>query len=285
MDGNRMKSFLRFAGAQIPVRKTVEENIITLKTAIDWASDNEVHYLVTPEASLSGYIKGFNINGDVVAAEKEIVSYAVKKSVGLFLGTLWVDTDPGGKEVKRNQLRVYDSTGKFIGAVNKTLICPEDHDIGIIPNKTPGACFVPGTDETGNPIAISAAGFICKDLYGRSNFPNLPSMAREAGVMIGIHATNAMRNVGDVYDKVMYDWHNANLQIVSYLAGGPFITVDNCNLMNGDDWDGQTSSPSGVLIGGEWVVQVPSHGTQYFFYDFPIRNLIHRDWPNGPGKN
>ena len=280
-----MKSFLRVGGAQIPVRKTVEENLVTLKAAIDWAGDNNVNYLVTPEASLSGYKIGFDIGVDLVSAEKEIVAYASEKSVGLFLGTLWVETDPDRNGAKRNQLRIYDPSGKFIAAINKTLICPEDHEIGVIPNTTPGACFIPCTNENGDHVSISTAGLICKDLYGRANFPNLPSMARDAGVMIGIHATNAMRNVGKVYDKVMYDWHNANLQIVSYLAGGPYITVDNCNLMDGTDWDGQTSSPSGVLIGGDWVLQAPNRGTQYFFYDFPFDNLINRDWPNGPGKN
>ena len=32
---------MRIAGAQIPVSKDVEENVKTIKHAIDWATDNE----------------------------------------------------------------------------------------------------------------------------------------------------------------------------------------------------------------------------------------------------
>lgn len=279
-----MKSFCRLAGAQIPVRKTAKENIPTLKAAIDWAADNQVDFLVTPEASLSGYVKDFDTTQDLVVALAEIESYTAKKGVGLCLGTLWIE-DEGIKKVKRNQIRFYDRQGQLCGVTNKTLLAPEDYEIGIEPNTIPKGLHLPVMHSDGTETEITAAGFLCKDLYGRANFPNLPSMARGANVMLGIHSTNAMRNVGECYDQVMYDWHNANLQIVSYLAGGPFITVDNCIMLNGDEYDGPTSSPSGVLIGGKWVVQAPKCGTQYFFYDLPFENLLNRDWPNGPGKN
>ena len=43
---------MRIAGAQIPVSKDVEQNVKTIKHAIDWATDNECDFLVTPEGSL-----------------------------------------------------------------------------------------------------------------------------------------------------------------------------------------------------------------------------------------
>ena len=46
---------MRIAGAQIPVTLDIEENVKTIKTAIDWAVENKCHFLVTPECSLSGY--------------------------------------------------------------------------------------------------------------------------------------------------------------------------------------------------------------------------------------
>lgn len=281
---NNKNLYCRLAGAQIPVRKTVTENLITLKAAIDWAAENKVDFLVTPEASLSGYVKDFDTSQDLVGALTEIEKYTAYKGVGLCLGTLWTE-DEGTKKVKRNQIRYYDKQGQLAGITNKTLLAPEDYEIGIEPNTRPNGIYLPLMHDDGTETEITSAGFICKDLYGRANYPNLPSMAREAKVMLGIHSTNAMRNVGECYDPVMYDWHKANLQIVSYLAGGPIITVDNSIMLNGDEYDGPTSSPSGILIGGKWVVQAPSTGTQYFYYDLPLENLLNRDWPNGPGKN
>ena len=38
--------------------------------------------------------------------------------------------------------------------------------------------------------------------------------------------------------------------------------------MTGEDYDGYTSSESGVVINGEWVTNVPRTGTQYFYHDF-----------------
>jgi len=110
-------------------------------------------------------------------------------------------------------------------------------------------------------------------------------MSFNDGAHIFLHATNAERDVGRMYDSVMSDWHNAHLRNISYLAGIPVISVDNSIKMDGTEWNGPTSSQSGVLIGGEWVVTVPRVGTHYFYYDFPLDKLIHMDWPNGIGKN
>ena len=51
-----MKTSLRIAGAQIPVGVDIQRNKNEIIKALDWAKENEVDLLVTPEGSLSGYI-------------------------------------------------------------------------------------------------------------------------------------------------------------------------------------------------------------------------------------
>ena len=94
---------MRIAGAQIPVSKDVEENVKTIKHAIDWATDNECDFLVTPEGSLSGYFPEFNVETTRKALH-DIEEYAKNSTLGLCLGTLWVEQEKRG-DIRRNQIR------------------------------------------------------------------------------------------------------------------------------------------------------------------------------------
>ena len=47
---------MRIAGAQIPVTNDVSKNYEAIKKACDWAIENNVDYLFTPENALSGYL-------------------------------------------------------------------------------------------------------------------------------------------------------------------------------------------------------------------------------------
>jgi len=49
------EKIVRVAGAQIPVTKDLEYNKKEIFKALDWAKENEVDQLLTPEAALSGY--------------------------------------------------------------------------------------------------------------------------------------------------------------------------------------------------------------------------------------
>lgn len=276
-----MNNFVRFAGAQLPCTDNVDVNIISIKKAIDWAVENQVDYLLTPEGSLSGYHKDFD-TPELVQGLAEIEQYAANK-VALCLGTMWIEKE-GEFDVRRNQVRLYHKDGTFNTAIDKTIVTPHDGDLGIIASQNVYAAalsdFVNADSEP-----LVAGVFICNDFYGRDNYPNLTRMAYQNGAHIFLHATNADRGVGRLYDKIMDDWHTAHLQMTSYLSGLPVVTVDNCCGMAGGEWDGPTSSQSGILIGGEWVVKAPRYGTHYFYYDLLLDSLFSKDWPNGIGKN
>ncbi len=264
-----MKDFLRFGGAQIPCSKSIEKNVETISKAIDWAYENSVDYLITPEGALSGYVIDFDKDLNLLTSSlKKIEEYAKEKRIGLFLGTIWIEKEKENS-VKRNQIRYYNKDGLLSGLTNKIIITGHDQDIGVVEGNSLNYMIIKEEDHT-----IPACGFICNDIYGREGFPNLPKIAYREGIKLFIHSTNAERGENSVHDSVMDDWHNANLRMVSYLASVPVISVDNSILMDGTEWDGTTSSPSGVIINGEWKVQAPRFGTQYFYYDLPLDILV-----------
>jgi predicted amidohydrolase len=275
-----MKEFLRIAGAQIPVTADMAVNVQTIKDAIDWASENSVDYLITPEASLSGYKDQFANWKDLVDALRFIEQYSAEKKVGLCLGTMWAE--PRDDSIVRlNQIRVYHN-GQFGGATNKTFLSPYDYELNIEANDAIFGFMLDASDDTSEAF-IQSAGFICKDLYARENtsdnaFTNLPAEFYRAGAQLYVHITNAERGIDPVHDRVHYNWHTANAEMVSWISKRPLITVDNSIMMTGEDYDGQTSSPSGVVICGEWVVQAPRTGKHYFYYDFPVEQFAKLDW-------
>ena len=262
-----MKTNIRFGGAQIPVTPFQQTNIKTIKKAIDWAAENNVDYLVTPEASLSGYSTSYYTDLALLEAGlKEIELYAASKHVGLCLGTLWVElnvTKDKKMLVKRNQIRFYTPEGNFLGAIDKQVLTPFDLEIGIVKGEGLEGALIPVNDKF-----IPTVGLICADLYGHSsNEGGLPQKLFNIGAKLAIHATNAERGLDDFKDELEIEWLEANIRRVSYLLF-PVISVDNCYTMAGLPHKGKTVTQSGVCMGGKWVVKVPRRGTHYFYHDF-----------------
>jgi len=262
-----MKTNIRFGGAQIPVTQFQQKNVKTIKKAIDWASENNVDYLVTPEASLSGYsLSCYEDLTFLEAGLKEIESYAAEKKVGLCLGTLWVElnvTKDKKTLVKRNQIRFYTPEGRYLGAVDKQVLTPLDLEIGIIKGDGLEGALIPANDKF-----IPTVGLICADLYGHCSAEGgLPQKLFNIGAKLAIHSTNAERGLDDFKDNLEMEWLEANIRRVSYLLF-PVISVDNCYTMAGVPYKGKTITQSGVCMGGKWVIKVPRRGTQYFYHDF-----------------
>ena len=276
-----MKTTIRFAGAQIPVTPYVQTNLLTIRRAIDWAAENNVDYLVTPEASLSGYSADFNNSlNKIVEALKEVEEYAARKNVGLCLGTIWDEAEYSG-QVIRNQIRFYHNTGNFCGVVNKYYCIEDDTKIGIISDNNLGLIPLPFEEKV-----IPLGGLICVDMYGVDSGPGLAWPLKNQGAKLIVHSTNGVRNTEptnglskELSTKISNDWNDIHLRRASFLTRCPILTVDNCYMADGTEYHGNTSSESGVLIDGEWVTKVPRTGTQYFYYDFKVDDIA-IEWPN-----
>jgi len=276
-----MKNTIRFGGAQIPVTPDIQQNIKTIKTAIDWAAENKVDYLVTPEASLSGYYTTDDASiKSVATAMSTIEKYAASKKIGLCLGTIWDEAEVD-KTVRRNQIRFYNRKGLLCGVTNKRYAIEFDRTIGVTGDNNATLIPLPIKNKL-----IPVGGLICIDMYVSSPEEMTPILKLNAqGAKLIIHSTNAARNVSvknkpsvELADKIANDWHDICLRRASFLTNLPIITVDNCYMADGTEYHGPTSSESGVLINGEWVTKIPRTGTQYFYHDFNIDEVA-IDWP------
>jgi hypothetical protein len=263
---------IRIAGAQIPVTTDVYKNIATIKKAIDWAEENKVDFMLTPEGSLSGYLNTFPQLQHMQLDQKinDVVAYAATKNVNLILGTEYIKKIPSG-EVKCSQVRYYDDATQLVAEYDKQLPIPaEEAYVGESPSNP---IELEGLGARG-PYSFKAGTFICNDMWGQLNgktvtIPDL-QFYKHHDTDIIFHASNGFRGeeVGDDYNnQKLKEFADINLWMHSRF-GIPIITVDNCYKNNGEYYDGPTSSTSGIIHNGEWLVKAAPSGTDYFYYDF-----------------
>ena len=296
MAESRVTTKVRFGGAQINVAHDVETNVATIKKAIDWAEENNVDYLVTPEAALSGYYANFadppeKVN-KLLLAEREVVGYAASKTIGLCLGTMWVEKESNGF-LHRDQIRYYNPAGNFEGAYNKVQCIAADN---VVPGSyLPAGSGIFGTEEYwGHPAnylmcpkfpqgKFVVGSLICNDAYGENNQGE--SIARRAlysyhnrdnPAQLVVHATYGFRgkeideNLDPDILEAIRDWHKRHIQQLSYFCNMNFIVVDASSNFGGIPSKYDTCTPSGVVINGKYETIAPSHGEQFFYYDFQV---------------
>ena len=110
---------LRIAGAQISVSTEIDDNVIIIERAIDYAKDEKAEILVTPEGSLSGYTHQFD-SQKVNAALSRVREKAKTAGIGLALGTCFVEPED---QKCYNQIRFYNQNGIYLGFHSKILTC------------------------------------------------------------------------------------------------------------------------------------------------------------------
>lgn len=262
---------IRVAGAQIPVTKYIETNFSTIKTALDWAGDNKVDLLVTPEGSLSGYLKSYDEVADpyLQEAAREIASYAASKGICLALGTLYIEKQPFGL-VKQSQIRYYNDFGGFVDSYEKQMVIPADE---AYPGAGPKIIRLQGITHN-KEYNFTVGSFICNDMWGERNGQVIAngnlSFYANSGVNLVCHASNGFRGTeaGDrTGNQKLKEYADIHLWMAARY-GVPIITVDNCYNNDGNFYDDETSSTSGIIHNGEWLIRAKSSGTDYFYYDF-----------------
>lgn len=262
---------IRIAGAQIPVGTDIQANKKEIINAIEWAKENNVDQLVTPECALSGYLYYWTEKiEEIEESLKEIEEFQKKCKVGLHLGTNFKEPEVQG-DINRNQIRHYSKEGNLKGITNKTFVV-SDFEIVMPRSQLYDTLTIFDIDEN-----QFAAGLICNDMWGHQEVDRRPisSTYKTMGLSLIIHSTNGLKYDADQVEyEVFQQWHEAYLRMTSFTCPTPIITVDSCTQWN---WDGNeddvekytTSSKSGVLIKGEWKKTAPRLGRQYFYYDIP----------------
>ena len=291
---------IRFAGAQIPIHdEDIQYNKKEIFKALDWAKENNVDVIQTPEACLSGYGAVWQEKIDeLFEALKEVEDYQKKCGVALNLGTCMLSIEPQGY-LKRNQIRHYSKEGELYSVTNKTYVVQAD--INCVPSFTPVVKFK--TPFSNGVSLMSAIGMVCNDMWGAPQeqgvdgkpIKSLNELVTERNPDIIFHSTNAfsfpeievddkewkngnlqsLKNIEHQFPirEVMDMWTEAWLKMTAFRASCSILTVD-CATHWG--WTGnedlidkcKTSSPSGFINNlGEWQTDVPRYGRQYFYHD------------------
>mgnify|MGYP001406637083 FL=1 len=247
------KRSLRVATAQIPVSNSISENSATIHRALEVAIKERADILLTPEGSLSGYTPKFD--QDKVDKElTKIVKRASKARVALALGTCYVEPDDNKCY---NQLRFYNSSGKFLGFHSKTLLCGnfsdppqgEINDYAIRPLRT---FEIKG---------IQVGGLICNDMWANLQCtpmpdPHLSQKLSKSGAEIIFLAINGGRDGGPWSKEVNWPFHEVNMRMRAAAGRVWVVSADN-SLPH----TVPCSAPSGVLKpNGQWAMQLPKKG-------------------------
>jgi len=259
---------IRVAGAQIPVSTNIQKNKEELFKAIDWAKENEVDHLLTPEGSLSGWLGWETRIEEVKDALEEVEAYQKEAGIGLHLGTMMQEHDVYG-DVFRNEIRHYDKEGYLRALTIKTQVVNGECALGRHEWQSV-SCFEFEENKY-------AGGLICNDMWGwqESKCGPITTQYKNIGMVdLLFHATNGQKdqdhNTFDVFNK----WHDAFLRMSAWNCNIPILTVDSCTPW---DWDGEdesiidkfpTSSESGFMHIDGWRTSVPRKGRQYFYYDY-----------------
>jgi len=287
-----MKTTIRLAGAQIPVGSDIQINKKEIFKAIDWAKENHVDCLLTPEGSLSGYCTGWQDKlAELMESLKEVEDYQKESGVGLHLGTNYPDRESLGL-IYRNQIRHYAKGGNLLGVSNKSFTLGDEGVMGRN-GRTEPIVSIPLTkttytkalitEENPRSTEIHCIGLVCNDMWGAHNNDEssiIPMMGDflkfRPQIQVIFHSTNGRKfeDQNDIRIKIYNDWHNSVLRLNATLAY-PILTVDSCTPW---DWDGnedvidkyQTSSQSGFIQFDGWLTDVPRYGRQYFYYDYDI---------------
>lgn len=254
-------------GVQLPVKWEAFDNITAIKKAIDWASENGVELLLTPECALTGYawrpeigtkhrLKGLQ------EGLNELIAYSAEKKVDLALGTAIYDdgTFEYGEEKKwLNQLRVYAS-GELIHTHTKIMTTPDEP-------------YTAGTELTTFMYkGRHVAGLICNDLWvcGFQRCGDAGKLAKELrdkGVSLCLLASSAPKIATD--PDYFYTWSDIHVQTYSRQGGYVIAVSDNAYGQPGSWFEGKCGSPSGIMdpIKG-WVTKTPDNGLQYYKWDW-----------------
>lgn len=289
-------SSMTIAGAQIPVCQDIQKNKAEILKAIDWAKENEVDHILTPEGSLSGWWPGWELKMDeLTEALREVEKHQKEAGVGLHLGTNYEEDEVWGR-VRRNEIRHYRKDGQINGTTYKTYTTDFECALSRDPYRGEQTVTVPLINDM-NPkeYAPVAAGLLCNDLWGwmEAKAPPITAVMKEMTIPfidLILHATNGQKRVESDPDFLVFDkWHDAFLRMTGWNTNIPLLTVDSCTPWN---WDGEsdevdghpigdymTSSTSGVVGHDDWLVTAPRQGRQYFklTHLFPAKSMEERD--------
>jgi len=244
-------------GCRIPVTTNIADNLSEIKKAIDWAAENSVDILSTPECALSGYMWRPDSEEDPRVTEldsaiKEISEYSKEKKVDLVLGTAWYD-----KEKRWTNMQAFIINGKCEHTHRKYVLITKEMDF-----------YHPGTMPTTYEYkGCKIAGLICNDFWSNpmiwpgSSAVMLDDLAR-LGTNILFVSSYVPKEPGP--NRLFYKWHETCIEMYSAYGIWNTVICDTTTAIDGTLYDGESCVPCGVCDYATQWLTVPGSGTAYF---------------------
>ena len=248
-------------GCRIPVTNNIADNLAEIKKAIDWAAENGVNLMATPECALSGYLWAPKDTEDPRVIElndaiQEITSYSKDKSVDLILGTAWYDA-----ENRWTNMQAFIIDGKCLHTHRKNVLFQKE-----------GELYYPGTPPTVFEYkGVRIAGLICNDAWA-----NPILWPGHSGMLLG---TLKNENVHFVFlsafvpkesgpNDIFYRWHQSQIEMFSAFGIWNTVICDTTTNVDGSTYDGVPVSPVGICdYGANWL-KGSDTGPAYFKSEF-----------------
>lgn len=206
----------KVAGCQMPVGVigvSLDANEAALLKCIDQAAAGGAQWMVTPEGSLSGY-EGApggasakateDMELALKAAELRVREAAKAKSLGLWLGTLWIERGSNNASYPYDQQRVYAPDGTFLGWNAKQLLTTSPN----MPGLSEAHEFIAGkptvfdisVGKGSNSTSVKAGGLVCNDMWAdpscSTHDPMLTHvLAWQFDAKMIFHSVNGVRTV------------------------------------------------------------------------------------------
>ena len=251
---------LRIAGAQLPVTRDVDKNLLGIFRALDFAAAEKADLLLTPEGSLSGYTHEIDIDATQEALGQGI-ERAKSEGIALALGTCYIEDDG----LCYNQIRFYEKDGTFLGFHSKTLTCGSLTD----PPKGEINHYAVKELEVFEIKGVKVGGLICNDLWANPGCTPRPDshlthQLATMGAQVIVHAVNGGRNGSAFARDVIWPYHQSNLQLRARASKVWIATADSSHPV-----DIPCSAPSGVVSpSGDWVAKTADRGEQFYAHSF-----------------
>lgn len=256
---------IRVAGAQMAVTRDVDANLAVLERAVEYAAAEKADVLLTPEGSLSGYFADFDAPR-TAAALVRITAAARKARLALALGTCFQEPEDGKRY---DQLRFYDSEGRYLGFHAKVLLCRRMADPA---SKGEIDSFGTRPLRTFELNQITVGGLICNDLWANPEWtpqadPHLTRELAGKGVRVIFQSVNSGLAQGEELDLNRH-YHEANLRLRARASRLWIVVADAANA------EGRLAHqcPSGVVDpGGNWAFRVAAPGERFFTYTIELK--------------
>jgi len=228
----------------------IAANVIEIMRAIDWAHDNQVDLLVTPECALTGYLWAPQNRQDPRVQQladclMQIQEYSLLKAVDLVLGTACYNA-----QGEWANMQAFIVAGHCVDHYEKQVLFGAERDV-----------YTQGHRLTViNYREFKIAGLICNDIWsnpvlwpGESAELLQELMRRKVDIIV----VSANMPPAEEQQELFYTWTDSCLRMCS-------LTGD-WNTVISDQTADRAACPVGIVgRNSEWLVKGHDHAVDYF---------------------